>query len=189
MISGMKKNFQLMRCVVLLLALGLMSACTGTLGNRSGDPAEASVFRSGEAALTVLLDYPAQLQRMSLQELARERSRLSALPSGPLVQIRLAMLFGHVRGATDLPRAQNLLEDLLKSDSPGALRLHPLARLLLIQYQERQRQEMQNEKLNQQLRESRRRNEELQNKIDSLAEIEHSLPARPRSGQLPLGAP
>ena len=189
MISGMKKILQLMRCVVVLLALGLMSACTGTLGNRSGDPAEASVFRSGEAALTVLLDYPVQLQRMSLQELARERSRLSALPSGPLVQIRLAMLFGHVRGATDLPRAQNLLEDLLKSDSPGALRLHPLARLLLIQYQERQRQDMQNEKLNQQLRETRRRSEELQNKLDSIAEIEHSLPVRPGSAQLPSGTP
>ena len=91
MISGMIKTSQSIRCMTVLL-LGLMSACAGTLDNRSADPAETSLFRSDEAALTVLLDYPLQLQRMSAQELARERSRLSALPPGPLAQIRLAML-------------------------------------------------------------------------------------------------
>ena len=99
------------------------------------------------------------------------------------------MLLGQVRGPMDLYRALALLEAVLKSGDPAAASLHPLARTLANQYQERLKLEMQNEKLAQQLKESQRRSGELQEKLDALADIERSLPVRPTAGENLPGAP
>jgi hypothetical protein len=126
-----------------------------------------------------LLVYFQRLLRMSAQELVRERNVLAVLTPSPANQVRLAMLLGQVRGPMDLYRALALLETVLKSGDPAAATLHPLARTLANQYQERLKVEMQNEKLTQQLKESLRRSGELQEKLDALADIERSLPVRP----------
>ena len=127
------------------------------------------------------LAYYQMLQRMTPAQINRERMVLAALPPTPNTQVRTAMVLGHPRGQQDLTKALALLEGVLKSTDPAALGLHPLARLLADSYAERQKLETQLEKQGQQLKDSQRKVIELQEKIDSLAEIERTLPQRPRA--------
>lgn len=90
----------------------------------------------------------------------------------------------------NLARARNQLDSLLATRDEDARPLHPYARVLIDQINERQRLGLQNERLAQQLerhalelKESQLRNDELQRKLDALAEIERSL--SPRSGPAP----
>ena len=89
----------------------------------------------------------------------------------------------------NLARAQSVLAGILKSNEANANSLHPLARLLATHYGERQKLEQQNTRLTTQMNElegrlgdSQRRNDELQRKIDALADIERSLPKPPAGG-------
>ena len=125
------------------------------------------------------LGYFQQLQRMSPQAVARERSSLSAAPQTPSTQIRLAMLLGQTHAANDLTKAVAMLNALLKSNAPEAVELQALVQLLATQYQERAKGEAQNEKSAQQLKESQRRGDELQEKLNAIADIENSLSSRP----------
>jgi len=136
---------------------------------------------SDDAGPLPALAYYQMLQRMTPAQINRERLVLAALPSTPNTQVRTAMLLGHPRGQQDLTKALALLEGVLKSVDPAALGLHPLARLLADNYAERQKLETQLEKQGQQLKDSQRKAVELQEKIDSLAEIERTLPQRPRA--------
>ena len=136
---------------------------------------------SDDAGALPALAYYQMLQRMTPAQINRERLVLAALPSTPNTQVRTAMVLGHPRGQQDLTKALALLEGVLKSTDPAALGLHPLARLLADNFAERQKLETQLEKQGQQLKESQRKAVELQEKIDSLAEIERTLPQRPRA--------
>ncbi len=128
-----------------------------------------------------VLAYYQSLQRMSAVQINRERAASVALPQSPGLQLRVAMLLGHPRGQQDLAKALSLLDGILKSSDPAAVSLQPLARLLADNYGERQRLETQLEKQGQQLKESQRKAIELQEKIDGLADIERTLPQRPRA--------
>jgi hypothetical protein len=86
-------------------------------------------------------------------------------------------------------RALGLLDGVLKSREPAAASLHPLARALASQYQERLKLESQNDKLLQQLKDSQRRSSELQEKLDALTDIERSLPVRPTPAGNAPGVP
>ena len=148
-----------------------------------------------ETAMLPLLGYLQRLPGMSALELARERKTLAALPQTPSVRLRLAMLLGQARTPANLPRAQGLLAGILKSNEANANSLHPLARLLAMHYGERQKLEQQNARLAAQMNElegrlgdSQRHNDELQRKIDALADIERSLPKPPASGNGAGGA-
>ncbi len=106
---------------------------------------------------------------------------LAAVPQSPGIQLRMAMLFGNPRGQPDLAKALNLLDAVLKSSDPVAVGLQPLARLLADNFGERQKLEIQFDKQGQQLKDSQRKAAELQEKIDNLADIERTLPQRPRA--------
>lgn len=108
---------------------------------------------------------------------------LAAQPATPNIQIRQAMLLGHPRSGLDSGRALALLEGLLKSTDPAAVELQPLARLLADQYAERLRLDSQLDRQGGQLKESQRKAQELQEKLDSLADIERTLTPPPRSGK------
>ncbi|MFT3848384.1 MAG: permease [Propionivibrio sp.] len=152
-----------------------------------------------ETAMLPLLGYLQLLPRLSASELARERKTLAALPQTPSVCLRTAMLLGQARTPANLPRAQNLLAAILKSNEADANSLHPLARLLATHYSERQRLEQQNARLTAQVGEAeerlndsqrlndelQRRNDELQRKIDALADIERSLSKLPAASDVP----
>lgn len=131
---------------------------------------------SPEAALS----YYHGLVRLTPAELARERSVLAAVPQTPFTQVRTALLLGHPRVQQDLAKGLSLLEGVLKSSEPAAMPFHPLARELADNYQERLKLESQLEKQGQQLRDSQRKSVELQEKLDSLANIEQTLIPRPR---------
>jgi hypothetical protein len=136
---------------------------------------------SPEASLV----YYQGLSRMTPAELARERATLGVAQQLPFTQVRTAMLLGHPRAPQDLGKGLALLEAILKSTDPVAQPFHPLARQLADNYLERIKLENQLEKqgqqLNQQLRDSQRKTAELQEKLDSLANIEKTLIPRPRA--------
>jgi len=147
---------------------------------------DEKIVKVDESSMLPLLGYAQLLAQMSPQELARERAVLLYIPPTPSSQLRLAMLYGQTRATADLPRAQALLDKLLRSSDPAAASLQPLARLLATQYQERRRLQAQNERLLLQVSESLRHSAELQDKLDALATIERSLPTRP-TGETPPG--
>ncbi len=163
----------------------LLAACT-TLPPPEEQPApepppELSQPRVNETAMLPLLGYYHLLQRMTSVELTRERQLLGSIPSSPSVQIRQAMLLGIPRTNADLPRALSLLEAIQRSHAPEAASLYPLARLLSTQYQERIKLETQNDRLSLQLKEAQRKRDELQEKLEALADIERSIPIRPNA--------
>lgn len=165
-----------------MLALAtLLSACASDPPAPAVPPANVASATSEEPGPLAVLAYYQSLQRMSAVQINRERVALVALPQSPGLQLRVAMLLGHPRGQQDLAKALSLLDGILKSSDPAAVSLQPLARLLADNYGERQRLETQLEKQGQQLKESQRKAIELQEKIDGLADIERTLPQRPRA--------
>lgn len=91
------------------------------------------------------------------------------------------MLLYHPKAQQDHGKAVALLENVLKSADPAALVLQPLARLLVDNYQERARLEGLIGKQDVQLKDNQRKITELQDKLDSLADIERTLTPRPRA--------
>ena len=146
---------------------------------------DEKIVRVDESSMLPLLGYAQLLAQMSPQELARERAVLLYIPPTPSSQLRLAMLYGQTRATADLPRAQALLDKVLRSSDPAAASLQPLARMLATQYQERLRLQAHNERLLLQVSETMRRSGELQDKLDALATIELSLPSRPSGETAP----
>jgi hypothetical protein len=168
----------------------LLSGCAATPPAATPSavmPAAAAAVSDDAGALPALAYYQ-MLQRMTPAQINRERLVLAALPPTPNTQVRTAMVLGHPRGQQDFTKALALLEGVLKSTDPAALGLHPLARLLADNYAERQKLETQLEKQGQLLKDSQRKAVELQEKIDSLAEIERTLPQRPRATRSGGGA-
>jgi hypothetical protein len=163
--------------------LMLLAGCAATppASTQSAVMPAAPAAASDDAAVLPALAYYQMIQRMTPAQINRERLVLAALPPTPNTQVRTAMVLGHPRGQQDLTKALALLEGVLKSADPAALGLHPLARLLADNYAERQKLDSQLEKQGQQLKDSQRKAVELQEKIDSLAEIERTLPQRPRA--------
>lgn len=189
-------NFEFVRGPVvwaaLLLALGGCAALSGPPAPEA--PVAAGSPAPEEGGVDSLLSYYQLVNRMTSQELARERSALTSQAATPAHQLRLAMVLGMGRSPADLNRAASLLDGVLKSQAGQASRLHPLARLLADHYGERLRLEQQAEravqqaeKAGQQARDSQRRAAELQEKIDALADIERSLPLRSRGVRPPAG--
>ena len=164
-----------LRRLLPVLAATLLTACTALA--ELGENSTAADSQYG------LMSYFQQLQRMTPQALARERSRLTPTPQSPAAQVRLAMLLGQTHAPNDLSRANGLLGALMKSNAPEAVRLHPLIQLLSAQYHERAKTEAQNEKLAQQLKESQQQNEKLQEKLSAIADIENTLQSRPRNSR------
>jgi len=151
------------------LALALAACATWP---PAGEPARTQPERraADDASLPAMLAYYAAVVR---NPAAAPRERGAA--NGPAHWMQQAILAGQGRPA-DLPRAMQLLEQVLRSPQPEAAGLQPLARLLYDQYGERLRGE-------QQVREAQRRSEQLQEKIDALTDIERRLPSPSRLPQ------
>lgn len=187
------------RCAwLILLATTLVAGCAlSPVPEHEVRPASAieKHVKVDETAMLPLLGYLQLLARMTPKELQREKTVLTTIPGTPAMHIRTAMLLGQGRLPMDLARAIALLEGVLISGEPPAASLHPLARALVNQYNARLRLQLQseklfaqNEKLGQQLHESQRRGLELQEKLDALADIERTLPVRPKAGESLPGA-
>lgn len=156
-----------------------LSGCAGLTSGKKVLPQADET--NPEAALV----YYQGLTKMTSAELGRERMVLAAVPQTPYSQIRMAMLLGHPRVQQDLGKGLALLEGILKSTDAAVLPFQPLAREVADNYLERVKLEGQLEKqgqqLTMQLKESQRKAFELQEKLDSLANIEKTLIPRPRA--------
>lgn len=158
----------------------LLAACATT-------PVEIRSLRFDDPGMAPVLAYYQMLSHMTPAELGRERMVLNALPKNANTQLRMAMLLGYPRSQQDLGKSLALLDNLLKSNDPSAVTLHPLTRALADNYVERQKLEGQVERQAQQLKESQRKVVELQEsqrkvvelqeKLDGLADIERTLPS------------
>jgi len=170
-------------------AAALLAGCTAAppSGPATADgAAQRPESGKGLAAVDAALAYHGHVTTLGSAELARERMALINAPGTPHVLVRQAILLSQPNGATNIPRALALLGTVAAQRTPDALALHPLVRLLADQLLERQRLEataarltQQLERAGQQLKESQRLGEQLQEKLDALTEIERTLPAPP----------
>lgn len=172
MSSNSKMSFSKL-LAVLFLALAIAGCTTA--------PVVKKPVRVDETTPEAALTYNHGLSKMTAAELGRERMVLNAVPQTPYTQVRMAMLLGHPRVQQDLGKALALLDSVLKSSDPAAVQFHPLARLLSDNYIERARLESQLDKQGQQMKDSQRKATELQEKLDSLADIERTLTPRSRT--------
>lgn len=131
-----------------------------------------------------LLDYRRRLRDLSGPELEWERMLLTAEPQFPETRVRLAMVLGALKREGYQERALELLDGVRRADTTEAVGLQPLAGWLVEQYQAERRymaavdklgQEI--SRLNAQVRASQMRAEMLQQKLDVLVDIEHTLPS------------
>ena len=132
--------------------------------------------------LTELLAYQASVRAMSSSELVKAQLELARADHAPHNTIRRAMLQATLRTPGDLARAQTLLDSITQATSDEAKLLAPLAQFLSGQYADLRRQDEAVERLNGQVREAQRRNDQLNEKLEALKNIERSLSVRPAAG-------
>jgi hypothetical protein len=148
------------------------------------DPADAAARR--------LLAFHDHVRLLAAPELGQEVSRLNGLvtssataaPPGTVLELALALSLTRNNG--DLGRSVALLDPIVRSTAPELKPWQPLARLLMTRFIEQRRVEEQVERQAQQLRDSQRNVQQLNEKLEALKAIERSLNARPA---LPPGAP
>ncbi|RZI96897.1 MAG: hypothetical protein EOP39_28535 [Rubrivivax sp.] len=93
-------------------------------------------------------------------------------------ELRKALALSQGRGGTELAQAAAQV-DVVASDAQAAEALKPLAALLSARLAEQRRLQENIDKLTQQLRESQRRNDQLNEKLEALKTIEQTLPGKP----------
>lgn len=126
---------------------------------------------------------------MTATDIAREVAALNAQPRTPAQVVRKAMVLSQGRSSSELLQAQVQLDSVAGFGTPQAEQLKPLVSLLATRLAEQRRLADNIERLNQQLRDSQRRNEQLNEKLEALKAIEQRLPASPALGASAAGAP
>ena len=128
-----------------------------------------------------VLAYGDKVRSLTPAELQQEIARLGD-PADPNHQpaddLQLALALGQTRAPADLARAQALLQRVLANNQEEVRMLHPLARLIGARYAEQKRVEDQLERQNQQLRDSQRRIDQLNERLEAMRAIERSLTSR-----------
>jgi len=125
-----------------------------------------------------MLAYADKVRPLGAPELAAELNRLGDLVETPAVQMQMAIVLAQTRVPADLARAVSLLQRVNSNPSADALPLQPLARTLAARYAEQRKVEEDRDKQAQQLRDSQRRIDQLNDRIEALRAIERSF-ARP----------
>jgi len=121
------------------------------------------------------LAYADKVRPLGAPELAGEISRLGEPGEAPLTQVQLALALAQTRQSADLARAQSLMQRVAASQAPEAQQLAPLARMLAARYGEQRRVEEERDKQAQQLKDSQRRIDQLNDRLEALRAIERSF--------------
>lgn len=145
----------------------------------------SDIARGPAFPFACLLILAALLSGCAAKRLSPTTEASDPLPVSPVVivqpvepsPLQQAMQAAHPRTG-NVARAKALLETLLAATDDASRAQHPYARTLLDQINERQRLVQLAERTNQQLKDSQLRTEELQRKIDALADIERTPPSR-----------
>ncbi len=145
--------------------------------------AVANKLDEADEAARHVLAYHERLRHLSSAELTQELSRLNTAPGGPATTLETALALGQTRNAGDLARGLSLLDSLVRMNTPELQPWQPIARLIAVRFAEQRRVEEQVERLNVQLRdsqrESQRKVDQLNEKLEALKAIERSLTVRP----------
>ncbi|MDT4879203.1 hypothetical protein FQZ97_1148520 [compost metagenome] len=131
-----------------------------------------------------MLAYADKVRPLGGAELAAEITRAGDPGDSPSAQMQLALLLAQTRVPADLARALGLMQRVISNPSPEAQPLQPLARTLAARYVEQRRVEEDRDKQAQQVRESQRRIDQLNDRIEALRAIERSF-ARPNNVPAP----
>lgn len=175
--------------ILLILCCTLLAACAATPSpspKPAPEPAEKPIpliaLRLAPDApdqIDALLAYHQWLRELTLAELAKEQAALHAQQRTAQFALKKSMLLALNHNNDDLARAQALIDGVVKSPEPDALSVKPLARMLAAHYADLRRLDDQVDRVNQQARDSQRRTEQLNEKLEALKAIERTLPARP----------
>ncbi|WP_223301291.1 hypothetical protein [Variovorax boronicumulans] len=141
----------------------------------------ASLFTQlTQGPVTAMLAYADKVRPLGGADLSAEIARVGEQGETPAAQMQLALLLAQTRVPADLARALGLLQRVIANPAPEAQPLHPLARALAARYVEQRRVEDDRDKQVQQLRDSQRRIDQLNERIEALRAIERSF-ARPNT--------
>lgn len=168
------KNKKLSVLMWLLLA---MAGCANRVPQA---PAATAKQVAMAGTLDDLWIYHRSLKRLSQQELAHELQALNARQGGAMLAMEKALVLGLTHDSADLVRAQVQLNNVLTASDAEADKFKPLAELLRGNYVEMRRLAENADKANQQSRESQRRLDQLNEKLEALKNIERTLPGTPR---------
>lgn len=138
-----------------------------------------------------VLAYADRVRALPPNDLAQEVARLGEPPEAPVQALQQAVALAQTRVPANTARAQSLVQRVLAQTGAQAQALQPLARLLAAQINqqvEARRLEEQVERQNQQLRDSQRRIDVLNDRLEAVRAIERSLPSRPAASAPPNGA-
>jgi len=141
-----------------------------------------------QGPVAAMLAYADKVRPLGGAELNAEITRAGDPGDSPPAQMQLALLLAQTRVPADLVRALGLLQRVMSNPSPEAQPLQPLARALAARYVEQRRVEDDRDKQVQQLRESQRRIDQLNDRIEALRAIERSF-ARPNNAPVPALSP
>ena len=146
--------------------------------------------------LAAMLTYAERLRTLSPADIRAEINRLGDPGDSPATQMQLALALAQTRVPADLARALGLMQRVGSNTSSEAQTLQPLARTLAARYLEQRRVEDDRDRQAQQVRDSQRRIEQLNDRLEALRAIERSVTrsntpapaAAPASGARPPGA-
>ena len=116
-------------------------------------------------------------------------TRTAALTGWPATALELALALAQTRNPGDLARAISLVDPVVRSAAPDFQPWQPVARLIAVRLAEQRRLEEQLERQAQQLRESQRNVQQLNEKLEALKAIERSLTNRAPAPAAPAPAP
>lgn len=138
--------------------------------------------------ITALLSYADRLHALSASDLAAEIATQGDPGNAALRQMQLALALMHLRQPADTARALGLVQRVVAHPGPESLPLKPLARLLANRLVDQRKLEENVERQTQQLRESQRRIDQLNERLEAMRAIERSLTTRPPAAA-PNGTP
>lgn len=122
-----------------------------------------------------MLAYADRLRPASGADIAHEIARLGDGSDSPPHQMQLAIALAQTRVPADLARALALMQRVMNASSAQARALQPLARALAARYMEQRRIEDERDRQAQQLRDSQRRIDQLNDRMEALRAIERSI--------------
>ncbi|MDN6882524.1 hypothetical protein QMO14_02800 [Variovorax sp. CAN2819] len=143
-------------------------------------PASSLFTTMLQGPVASMLSYADKVRPLNGADLNAEIARVGDPGDSPTAQMQLALLLSQTRVPADLARALGLLQRVIANPAPEAQALQPLARALAARYVEQRRVEDDRDKQVQQLRDSQRRIDQLNDRIEALRAIERSF-ARPNN--------
>jgi len=129
--------------------------------------------------ITALLSYADRLHALSPADLAAEIVVQGDPGNVALRQMQLALALMHLRQPAETARALGLMQRVIAHPGAESVPLKPLARLLANRLMEQRRLEDAAERQAQQLRDSQRRIDQLNERLEAMRAIERSLTTRP----------